>query len=66
MQTDTHKHVKNPILNDGTTFTYITSMPQLSHCKATLDHVIFTVPQPLLMMMLCAEKLDGTTPASID
>lgn len=42
--------------------TYVTSMPQLRHCKATLNGVILSVPQPLVMMALCTKKLDGSTP----
>lgn len=51
-----------PKPNDQTTFTYITSMPQFCHCKATFDHIILTVSQPLVMMTLGSKKLDGTTP----
>lgn len=39
-------------------------MPQLRHRKATLDHIIFSVPKPLVMMALCAKELDGTTPVN--
>lgn len=60
-----HTKAWSSLLKDLTTFTYITSMPQLSHCKATLDQIIFSVPQPLVMVVLCTEKLDGTTPANI-
>lgn len=46
--------------------TYVASMPQLRHCKATLDRVIFSIPKPLVMMVVCTKKLDGTTPANIN
>lgn len=45
-----------------TTFTYITTMAQLSHSKATFDNVIFSVLQPFVMMALGSQKLYGPTP----
>lgn len=45
-----------------TTLTYITSVAQLSHSKTTLDHIIFSVFQPLVMMALSSQKLDSPTP----
>lgn len=46
----------------GATFTYITSMAQLSHSKTTLDPIVFSRTQPLVMMALGSQKLYGPTP----
>lgn len=55
-------HSINAADQDWTTVTYITSMPQLRHCEATLDCVALSVPQPLVVVALCAKKLDCTPP----
>lgn len=55
------KHLQSR-LHKGVSFTYITSMSQLCHCKTTRDSVGLSGFKPLLMVALCSKELDGSTP----